>query len=93
MTTPQKGQTILIPVEVGEGAFSSERLITLESIEGTVSGFIKEHQVKKVEGSDFLEAVVEDVDSDRVAVRLHGSFFTTTGLAYIAHEDSVRRAA
>ena len=93
MTPINKGDTLYIPVEIGDGAFLGERLITFETLEGPISGFIKNDQVINRGDISFVEAKVVDIDSNRFAIRLHGSFFTTTGLAHISNESRYERAA
>lgn len=93
MSAINKGDTLFIPVEVTAGPFPRECLVTFETLEGPVSGFINEGQVIQRGGIKLIEAKVLDVESDRISVRLHGSFFTTTGLAHISHEASFERAA
>lgn len=93
MTAINKGETLYIPVEVTDGPFPRECLVTFETMEGPVSGFINEGQVIRRDGVSLIEAKVLDVESDRISVRLHGSFFTTTGLAHISHGASFQRAA
>ena len=88
-----KGERILVPVSVDGGAFPSESLITIETKDGPVSGFIRRDQIQKRKGSAFIEATVLDVSEDAITVRLHGSFFTTTGLAYISPRSEFLRAA
>ena len=93
MVGVNKGEVLFIPVEVGDGAFAGERIITFDTLEGPVSGFINDSQVIKRDGADFIEANVLEVAPDRIQVRLHGSFFTTTGLAHISPETAYGRAA
>lgn len=92
MKAINKGDTIFIPVEVSNGPFIGECLINFQTLEGSVSGFISESQVIRRDSIRLIEAKVLDVDSDRISIRLHGSFFTTTGLAHISHEAFERAA-
>ena len=87
------GATIYIPVSVGSGAFLGEALVTFDSIEGPVSGFIRADQVKTVGEKSGIAAKVEGIESDRLVVRLHGSFFTTTGIAHISPDSRLELAA
>jgi hypothetical protein len=88
-----KGDIIRIPVKVTGGAFAGEFLITFDTMDGPISGFISSDQVRDFDDAQSIPAVVLDVESDRIAVRLHGSFFTTTGLAHISPTDHYERAA
>lgn len=93
MTAISVGDTLYVPVEVSGGAFLGECLISIDTLDGPVSGFINQAQIKGRDEAKFVEAKVLDVREDRIAVRLHGSFFTTTGLAHISHEARFERAA
>ena len=93
MTTISKGDTLYIPVEVGGGAFLGERVITFDTLDGPVSGFINEAQIIKRGNTCSIEVKVLEIESDRIQVRLHGSFFTTTGLAHLSKETGYERAA
>lgn len=93
MGNVNKGETLFIPVEVGSGAFLGECLISFETVDGPISGFISSDQVKDSSGTKVVPAKVLEIDSSGFTVRLHGSFFTTTGLAYISKESKFERAA
>jgi hypothetical protein len=93
MNEINKGDRLYIPVQVGAGAFSGECFVTLDAIEGPISGFISSAQVNRRNEDAFIEAKVLDLDSDRIAVRLRGSFFTTTGLAHISRQSRFELAA
>ena len=78
------GQEIGVRCELAPGPFPDEFLVTVETISGPVSGFVPEHNViKKNEGENLVRAVVKNIESDRISVWIGGSFFTTTGLAFI----------
>jgi hypothetical protein len=79
-----RGDRIHVPVSVDKGAFPAESLITIDTKEGPISGFIRSDQIKTTDRGNFIEGKVLDVSEDAIAVQLHGSFFTTTGLAYIS---------
>jgi hypothetical protein len=81
------GHEVRIPCEVSEGAFPGERLVTIDSAVGPVSGFVKEEEIVSSGGRSYLSGVVESVDDNTVTVRLRGSFFRTTGIAYLRKEN------
>lgn len=89
----KKGDVINVPVKVTGGAFAGECFISFESIDGPISGFINSSQVVRHGDEAFIPAKVLEIESDRLAVRFHGSFFTTTGLAHISTAASFERAA
>jgi hypothetical protein len=93
MAQIQPGERILVPVSVSNGPFPNERLITFEGMDGPISGFIKADQIKPGEDGSFIDAVVLEVEEKALLVRLHGSFFTTTGQAYMSPQTKFLRAA
>lgn len=93
MSSLNQGDTLFVPVEVGSGAFVGERLISFDTLEGPVSGFIREDQIIKRGNASFVQAQILELESNRIAIKLHGSFFTTTGLAHISRESHFEKAA
>ncbi len=84
MATFVPGQSVRIRCEVQRGAFPTEWLVTFETVKGPVSGFVRSENVEQVEGQEgYVRATVKEVSSDTITVVVHGSFFTTTGLAYL----------
>jgi hypothetical protein len=90
---PAPGERILVPTEVGAGAFPNEKLVTVETQEGPVSGFARADFVVTHPNGEYLMAEVKDVTADSLTVRLFGSFFTTTGLATIRNSPSILKTA
>lgn len=93
MALPNIGDQIMVPVEVSGGAFAGECLISFDTVDGPVSGFISSDQVVTLGDVKAISARVLAVESERIAVRLHGSFFTTTGIAHISATTPFARAA
>lgn len=91
--TPAVGETIFLQVTADSGAFAGERLITFDAQDGPISGFIRADQVRVRNGKNFIEAKVLKVSKDCIAIKLHGSFFTTTGLAHIDKDTPFLTAA
>jgi len=91
---PQLGETVLIPAEVTSGAFPGEKLVTLDTQAGPVSGFASTDAIIERSGRKFyLPAQVKGITQDILTVYLlTGSFFTTTGLAQISTDKVLRRA-
>jgi hypothetical protein len=80
---PRPGEKVLVPTNVKDGAFPGERLVTVETPTGPISGFAKADAII-VHGKDqYLQAEVKTVSGSTSIVKLAGSFFTTTGLASI----------
>lgn len=91
MYTP--GMAVGLACTVASGAFPDEQLVTFEAIDGTVSGFVKPEEIQNIDGEPRLRAVVQEVSSDRLTVLVRGSFFTTTGIAYVAPDARVQPVA
>ena len=85
------GDLVGIPCEVKPGPFSGERLISFDSLDGPVSGFVLEEELKKQRGDDqwLVRGRVLSVKPDEIEVWIDGSFFTTNGLATISQEMAV----
>jgi hypothetical protein len=80
----REGVTIGVPCDVKPGPFSGEQMISIETLSGPVSGFVRDNELKQQEGQWFVRAVVEEVYADSILVRIRGSFFTTNGIAAIS---------
>jgi hypothetical protein len=86
MNQLKPGDEIGIHCDATNGPFSGEHLISFETVDGPVSGFVRESELKR-EGRDwFVRAVVLHQEGDVVEVRVQGSFFTTNGIATIPRE-------
>ncbi len=91
MYTP--GMVVELTCTVASGAFPDEHLVTFEAIGGTVSGFVKPEEIKIIDGESRLRAVVKEVAPEQLTVLVRGSFFTTTGIAYVAPDARVQPVA
>ena len=81
------GQEVWIRCTVQPGPFSDEPLVTFESIEGPVSGFIKTDELKTgARGKTSVRGIVRNIEKTFVEVWVRGSFFTTNGLANVRPE-------
>jgi hypothetical protein len=81
------GQQVKSPCEVQRGAFPTELLVTFETADGPISGFVRSEDVQRVDGHNgLISATVTEVSSDTITVIVKGSFFTTTGLAYLKRD-------
>ena len=87
------GDVILVPVKAESGPFSEEYLISFNSLDGPISGFIRADQVVTRKGKTLIHARVLKVTKESITVQLHGSFFTTTGLAHIDRDTPYLEAA
>ena len=88
---PVTGDSVLVPTEIDSGAFPNEKLVTVNTEDGPVSGFARDEQIVQQSGSHFLRGIVERVADQIVTVKISGSFFTTTGSASI-QKSQIRQA-
>ena len=81
------GQQAWIRCKVQPGPFSDEPLITVESVDGPVSGFISEQELRHgPDGDSRVRGVVRNIEGDLIEVWIKGSFFTTNGLTHVPRE-------
>ena len=82
----QVGQQIRIPYSVQPGPFSEERLVSFQSLDGPVSGFVRNEELEEKEGKPTIRGVIRAIEKDYLEVWVRGSFFTTNGLANVSTE-------
>jgi hypothetical protein len=80
----QIGQRIRLPCKVEPGPFSEESLVTFDSIEGPVTGFVKSEELEQVGDQPTIRGIVRNIEKDYLEVWIRGSFFTTNGLANVS---------
>lgn len=81
------GQEVSIRCRVQPGPFSDEPLVTVESIEGPISGFVSTDELIEGPGGETrVRATVKKIEGSIVEVWIRGSFFTTNGLTYVPRE-------
>jgi hypothetical protein len=80
------GQQVWITCKVQPGPFSEEPLVTVETVNGPVTGFVATDELKTGDSAQFVRGVVRDITPDHVEVWIKGSFFTTNGLANVRRE-------
>ena len=80
------GSTIKIPCEVKPGPFSGEHLISFQTLEGAVSGFVHDKDISKADDGWFVLAIVKEIFADSIVVMVKGSFFNTNGIATVSRD-------
>lgn len=91
------GDLVGVPCAIQAGPFPDEKLVTVETSEGRISGFVKESSLQ-VDPADpehgrVKGTVVAAID-DSITVKLFGSFFTTAlGVASVRRNNLTRIAA
>jgi hypothetical protein len=83
MSEMKVGDVIGIQCDVRPGPFSGERMITFDTVDGPISGFVREPDLKQKDSQWYVRAVIQDIHDDALYVRVKGSFFTTNGLATV----------
>jgi hypothetical protein len=77
------GDTIGVQCDVRPGPFSDELMITFDTIDGPISGFVRKSELKQQSSQWYVRAVIENIKGDILEVRVRGSFFTTNGIASV----------
>jgi hypothetical protein len=89
MSGMKVGDVIHILCDVRPGPFSGERMITFNTVDGSISGFVRAADLKQINSKWYVQAVIEDIKEDELKVRVKGSFFTTNGLATVQRQDAM----
>ncbi len=89
---PRPGEKVLVPTDVKAGAFPGERLVTVSTQAGPISGFAKTDVIIDRGGGTYLVGQVTTASPTTSTVKLAGSFFTTTGLAEILNSRILKAA-
>ena len=79
----QTGDLIGVVCEVQPGPFSDERLVTLDTVDGIISGFVKESELRESGSRWEVRGRIQEISGEMLKVRIYGSFFTTNGTATI----------
>lgn len=80
------GDVIGVPCQVKPGPFSDELLISLDTIDGPISGFVRRDELKQLGEQWYVRAIVQALQPEWIMVRIRGSFFTTNGIAKISND-------
>ncbi len=81
------GLVIGIACEIKRGLFSGEHLISFDTVDGAVSGFVRDTNLRIQGDRGLVRAeVLRLLEHNIVEVMVEGSFFTTNGIATIPQE-------
>jgi hypothetical protein len=83
MPTFKVGDFVGVKCEVQPGPFSGERLVTIETVDGGISGFVRESELRLTGQQWWVRAKVLQISEETLQVRVYGSFLTTNGLASV----------
>ena len=82
-----EGVRVRVSCSKSPGAFLNEYLISIDTQDGPISGFIDADAVEETEsGSNYIWGIVRKIEGERVVIGLPGSFFTTTGIAHFSRQ-------
>lgn len=87
------GDQVEIPCEIGQGAFPTEMLVTFDTVDGPISGFVRqENIIKRDDKPDhgFVFGTIVAMTPEVISVRVRGSFFRTTGLAALSRQWAMK---
>ena len=79
----QVGNFIGVVCEVQPGPFSDEHLVTLDTVDGAISGFVRESELRKSGDRWEVRGRIQEILGETLKVKIYGSFFTTNGTANI----------
>lgn len=93
--TFKEGDLVGVPCSIQLGPFPHEKLITVETPQGLLSGFVQETELaQKDDKRGLVKGRVMHIGRDSVTVRLFGSFFTTAmGLMSVSPGSLTRLVA
>lgn len=78
------GEIIGVGCQVQPGPFSEERVVTIETVHGPISGFVRETELKEARRGEWMvRAEVRAIRGEELEVLIQGSFFTTNGVASV----------
>ena len=80
------GDRVQIKCDVKPGPFSGERLVTFDTLDGLISGFVREADLTGSGGGWLISGVVQSVETEHLVVKVRGSFFTTNGIANVSRD-------
>lgn len=83
MPTFRVGEFVGVKCDVQPGPFSEERLVTIETTDGAISGFVRESELRREGDAWQVRGKVRSVSNDVIEVWILGSFFTTNGIASV----------
>lgn len=97
--TFKNGELVGVPCFIQLGPFSEERLVEVDTEDGTICGFVQQDNLHMFSESDdshrgYVKGAVVEQASRSILVRMFGSFFTTAlGFASVKPNHLMRLAA
>ena len=82
----EAGTQVRIRCDVQPGPFSGEQLVTVETVDGAISGFVRDSELNRIGEQWLVRGIVKAHSEGRLDVWIRGSFLTTNGLAHVQPE-------
>lgn len=80
------GDFVGVRCEVQPGPFDGELLVSVNAVDGIISGFVKDTELRKSGEQWEVRGKIQDIKGDVITVMIYGSFFTTNGIASITSD-------
>ena len=77
------GKEVRVPCKVQPGPFSQEHVVTIDTVDGPISGFVRQENLVQLKSQWYVRGIVREMKKDVILVWIRGSFFTTNGLANV----------
>ena len=83
------GDTIAVICEVSPGPFSDELLISVETVNGPISGFVRSSELREEGSQSYVRGKVKQASEHVIEVWIRGEFFSTAGLASVRRDHTM----
>lgn len=83
------GDQVSVPCDVKPGPFSDELLVTIETIDGPIAGFVQKSELTERQQQSYVKALVKALSLNHIEVWLKGEFFQTAGLASVERNRAI----
>ena len=83
------GDFIGVVCEVKDGPFDDEKVVVVDTVNGPISGFVRNSELREVNGRWEVRGRVEELNGEVIKVLIFGSFFTTNGIADIRSSSAM----
>jgi hypothetical protein len=85
----QPGDIVAIECDVRPGPFSEELLVSIETVNGPISGFVQASELRTEPPQSYVRGKVKQVLGDVIEVWIKGEFFSTAGLASVRSDRAM----
>jgi hypothetical protein len=87
--TFKPGDIVAIQCEVRPGPFSDELLVSIDTVNGPISGFVHASELRTEEPQAYVRGRVKQTLGDIIEVWIRGEFSTTAGLASVPSHRAI----